>query len=46
MEDGIEQGKLDDERKMIARGMSDGDIRVITGLSQDKISRLRNNNGQ
>ena len=41
IEKGIENGKLDDAEKMIALGMSTGDIRKITGLSRSQIDGLR-----
>jgi predicted transposase/invertase (TIGR01784 family) len=39
---GIEQGKLESAEKMVLKGMSDADIRDITGLSVRKIQDARN----
>jgi predicted transposase/invertase (TIGR01784 family) len=42
IEKGIEEGKIEDGLKMIAKGMTNADIRDITGLSIKKIQDLRN----
>jgi predicted transposase/invertase (TIGR01784 family) len=42
IEKGIEEGKIEDALKMIAKGMTNADIRDITGLSIRKIQELRN----
>ena len=38
---GMEKGKIDDARKMVEKGMTNADIRDITGLSVRKIQELR-----
>jgi predicted transposase/invertase (TIGR01784 family) len=42
VKEGIEEGKIEDGLKMIAKGMTNADIRDITGLSIKKIQELRN----
>jgi predicted transposase YdaD len=41
IEKGIEEGKIEDAHKMIDKGMTNADIRDITGLSIKKIQELR-----
>jgi predicted transposase/invertase (TIGR01784 family) len=36
-----EEGKLEDAKKMIEKGMANADIRDITGLSLEEIEKLR-----
>jgi predicted transposase/invertase (TIGR01784 family) len=41
IEKGIEEGKIEDAHRMIDKGMTNADIRDITGLSIKKIQELR-----
>lgn len=41
MEKGMEKGKIEDAEKMISKGMTNADIRDITGLSIKKIEEIR-----
>ncbi len=41
VEKGIEKGKIEDAEKMIVKGMTNADIRDITGLSIKKIEEIR-----
>ncbi len=38
---GIEQGKMEDAKKMVEKNMTNADIRDITGLSIKTIQELR-----
>ena len=42
-QEGIEKGKIEDAEKMVSMGMSNDDIKNITGLSIDKIEEICKN---